>query len=461
MDSSGNAQTIDLGDNVSLDVTEDAKESTVLLGSKPALIDFDKEKDFELRKRNWWIIDGKAYDFSGFVKRHPGGSAAIGLAKGLDCTELFRTYHLMKTPGDSILKKYEVKLEQPYDFGMSNYTFEENGFLQTARGRVRQYFIQEKKSSKASIAWQVGAIFGIFILLGLYYPAYIMGSVIAALVHGFLKGFLAITGGHAMSHFSLFTKGSLNTLVFRFCSPFVLSAHNIWSTSHIVSHHVHTLTHDDLQDNYPVKRIQPSLPFMWFHRFQHVYIWIVYLFGLPLWTFADFFASIPTLFTGKHHMRHLGIAERLENTIGLTINIFITILLPFFFLKFPHALLVCLCSNIPASLMTVIQIAVNHEVPETQNKVDPKNVKIDWGAHQVLTSHNFGVNSKIALHMSGGLNMQVEHHLFPSVHYTHFHAIAPIVQQTCKEFGLTYNTSSSIFEAVKKHYNLLKANSKA
>jgi len=190
MDSSGNAQTIDLGDNVSLDVTEDAKESTVLLGSKPALIDFDKEKDFELRKRNWWIIDGKAYDFSGFVKRHPGGSAAIGLAKGLDCTELFRTYHLMKTPGDSILKKYEVKLEQPYDFGTSNYTFEENGFLQTARGRVRQYFIQEKKSSKASIAWQVGAIFGIFILLGLYYPAYIMGSVIAALVHGFLKGFL-------------------------------------------------------------------------------------------------------------------------------------------------------------------------------------------------------------------------------------------------------------------------------
>lgn len=264
-----------------------------------------------------------------------------------------------------------------------------------------------------------------------------------------------------MSHFSLFSKPSLNTFVFRTCSPFVLSAHNIWSTSHIISHHVHTLTHDDLQDNYPVKRVQPSLPFMWFHRFQHVYIWVVYLFGLPLWTLADFFASLPTLFTGKHHMKHLGIFERLENTIGLTLNLFITILLPFFFLPFPHALLVCLCSNIPASLMTVIQIAVNHEVPETQNKVDPKNVRIDWGVHQVLTSHNFGVNSKLALHMSGGLNMQIEHHLFPSVHYTHFHAIAPIVQQTCREFGLPYNTSSSIFEAVKKHYLLLKANSKA
>jgi len=460
MENSGTA--LDLEENVALDVTEVLKdESTVLLESKPALVDFDKEKDFEVRKRKWWIIDGKPYDFSGFVKRHPGGSAAIGLAKGLDCTELFKTYHLMKVPPETILKKYAVKLDEPYDFPSSNYTFDEGGFLQTVRGRVREYFIQEKKSSKASMAWQVGAILGIFVLLGLYYPAYIMGSVVAALVHGFLKGFLAITGGHAMSHFSLFTKGWMNTLVFRLCSPFVLSAHNIWSTSHIVSHHVHTLTHDDLQDNYPVKRIQPSLPYMWFHRFQHVYIWIVYLFGLPLWTFADFFASIPTLFTGKHHMRHLGMGERLENTIGLTVNIFITILLPFFFLHFPQALLVCLCSNIPASLMTVIQIAVNHEVPETQNKVDPKNVKIDWGAHQVLTSHNFGVNSKVALHMSGGLNMQVEHHLFPSVHYTHFHAIAPIVQQACQEFGLTYNTSSSIFVAIKKHYDLLKANSKA
>jgi linoleoyl-CoA desaturase len=367
----------------------------------------------------------------------------------------------MKVPPESLLKKYAVKLEDDYTFPKSDYTFEDTGFLQTVRGRVRQYFEQEKLSSKASMGWQVGALVGITILMGLYYPAFIMGSVIAALVHGVLKGFLAVTGGHAMSHFSLFSKPSLNTIVFRFCSPFVLSAHNIWSTSHIVSHHVHTLTHDDLQDNYPVKRIQPSLPFMWFHRFQHIYIWVVYLFGLPLWTFADFFASIPTLFTGKHHMRHLSVFERLENTIGLTLNVLITILLPFFFLPFPHALLVCLCSNIPASLMTVIQIAVNHEVPETQNKVDPKNVKIDWGTHQVLTSHNFGVNSKVALHMSGGLNMQVEHHIFPSVHYSHFPALAPIVQQACMEFGLPYNTSSSIFEAIRKHYTLLRANSKA
>jgi len=106
--------------------------------------------------------------------------------------------------------------------------------------------------------------------------------------------------------------------------------------------------------------------------------------------------------------------------------------------------------------MLVIQIAVNHEVPECMSKTDPENKKIDWGTHQVLTSHDFGVTSAFALHFSGGLNMQIEHHLFPSCHYTHYTALAEIVQQACKEFNLPYNNSKHLLEAVSKHYKLLK-----
>lgn len=431
----------------------------VLLGPEKASLNFDKDEEMNKKKRDWWIIDGKAYDFADFVNRHPGGSAAISLGKGIDCTELFRTYHLMRTPPDSLLNKYRVSLEDDQNFGGSNYTFEENGFLQTVRRRAREYFVQEKKSTKGPLPYQIGGIIGVFCIMGMIYPAFIMGSVIAALIHGVLKGLLAVTAGHGMSHFSLFSKPGLNTLIFRLCSPLVLSCHEIWSTSHIISHHVHTLTHEDLQDNYPVKRVQPSLPFKWFHRFQCFYIVFVYLFGLPLWTISDWVASIPTLFTGKHHMRYLPLAQRLENTMALTCNIFITLLLPFFFMSPAHAFLIMCCSNIPGSLITVIQIAVNHEVPETMSKVDP-NVTLDWGEHQVVTSHNFGVDSKLALHCSGGLNMQIEHHLFPSVHYIHYTALAGIVQQACKEFNLPYNSSPNLFVAVGKHFKLLWMNSK-
>jgi fatty acid desaturase len=88
---------------------------------------------------------------------------------------------------------------------------------------------------------------GIFVILGLIYPSLILGNIAAALLHGFVKGLLAVTAGHQMSHFALFSRIPLNTFIFRVCSPLVLSTHNIWSTSHVISHHIHTLTPDDLQ----------------------------------------------------------------------------------------------------------------------------------------------------------------------------------------------------------------------
>jgi len=288
------------------------------------------------------------------------------------------------------------------------------------------------------------------------YPVFVLGSIQWALFYGFLKGFTAITTGHALSHFSLFF-GAKNVRLFRYFAPFVLSNVEIWSTSHIISHHVLTLTTKDLQDNYPLKRIQPAFPHKPWHRFQHYYIWPVYLLGLPLWTLVDLLATIPTLFTGKHEMRYFTIPQRIENMLQFAFNVFLSILLPFYMLEFYHALGIFLITSAISSLLVVLQISVNHEVPETMNKL-PEG-KIDWGIHQVLTSHNYGVDSFLSLHMSGGLNMQIEHHLFPGVHYRYYQEIAPIVKKTCEEYGLPYNTSTDIFDAIRKHYQILKINS--
>jgi len=422
---------------------------------KNSPLDYTRDEETEKKLRNLWVLDGHCYDLTDFVKRHPGGSAAISLGKGLDCSELFRTYHLMKSPPDSILKKYRVPNPNGVQFPPSKFSFDENGFIMTIQRRGREYFAGNKLSTKGPIWHQILAIMAIFVIGGLIYPAFIMGNIWAAFAHGLVKGLTAVNAGHSMSHFSLFTIGWLNTFVFRAFSPLVLSTHQIWSTSHIISHHINTLTGIDLQDNYPVKRVQPGLPHMWFHRIQVFYVPIVYLFGVPLWTLSDFFSSIPVLFHGKHEMRHLSVSQRLENTIALGLNILITLALPFIFLPFPLAFAVFCASNVPSSLMLVLQIAVNHEVPECMNKSNPDKERVDWGAHQVLTSHNFGVESAFALHTSGGLNMQIEHHLFPSVHYTHYRALSKIVKQACMEFNLPYNTSKHLPEAVVKHFRLL------
>lgn len=413
--------------------------------------------------QRFWYIGKRAYDLTPWLARHPGGSAALLQAEGTDCTELFRSYHLMGEPPAALLARFEVQVDATdpahvQGMGGSHFTFAEGDFYKTVQGRVRAYFKEAGLATKASPASQVVSLLLILVAIGLTAPAFVGGSIFFALALGFLKAVAAIGPGHSMSHFSLFPRGRWNTLVFRLGSPFLVSNPAIWSASHIRSHHVYTLTEHDLQDNYPLKRVQPALAHRPWHRVQHFYIWIIYMLGLPLWTLQDFLLSAQSVFTGKHKTSCFSFKQRIENTLVIGTNLIFSVALPFFFLDFRRALLVCLLVNVPSSLLLVVQIAVNHEVPETMSKVVP-GAPIDWGVHQVLTSHNFGVDSPFALHLSGGLNMQIEHHLFPSVHYSHYPALSLIVQKACVEFGLPYNTSSSIWEALGKHYRILQINS--
>jgi linoleoyl-CoA desaturase len=411
----------------------------------------------------YWYIGNRAYDLTDWIGRHPGGRDALLQAEGTDCTELFRSYHLRGEPPAKLLARYEVQVDatdprHAEAMRGSHFTFAEGAFYKTVQGRVRAYFADGGLSTHASRWAQLYALTTVVLAVGLTYPAFVMGSVGAAVALSVLKAVAAIGPGHSMSHFCLFPRGRWNTLVLRVGSAFLVSNPAIWSASHVQSHHVDTLTRTDMQDHYPLKRIQPALPHRPWHRVQHLYTWIIYLLGLPLWALQDFARSALSLFTGDHATVKFTFAQRVENTVMIGLNLVVTVALPFFFLDWRRALLVCLLVNVPSSFFLVIQIAVNHEVPDTMNKV-VTGAPIDWGVHQVLTSHNFAVDSFAALHFSGGLNMQIEHHLFPSVHYSHYPALARIVKQACEEFDLPYNTSCSLWEAMVKHYRVLQMNS--
>lgn len=411
----------------------------------------------------FWYIGNRAYDLTGWIERHPGGRDPLLQAEGTDCTALFNAYHLRGPPPAAMLARFEVQVDRAdpahvEGMGGSHFTFADGGFYKTLQRRVRAHFVATGQATNASPRAQVLAVALVVTAIALTFPAYVLGSVWAALALGVLKSIAATGPGHSMSHFSVFPKGRWNTLIFRLGSPFLVSNPAIWSRSHIQSHHVFTLTDTDLQDNYPLKRVQPALRHRSWHRGQHVYIWLIYMFGLPLWALQDFARGLVSLFTGRHAGARFCLAQRLENIVVIGVNLLFSVALPFFFLPASHALLVCLAANIPSSLLLVLQIAVNHEVPETQGNVIP-GASIDWGEHQVLTSHNYAVTSPTALFFSGGLNMQIEHHLFPSVHYSHYPALSRLVREACVEFALPYHTSSSIWEALAKHYRVLRLHS--
>jgi linoleoyl-CoA desaturase len=99
-----------------------------------------------------------------------------------------------------------------------------------------------------------------------------------------------------------------------------------------------------------------------------------------------------------------------------------------------------------------------HSVIETSYPLPNEKGEIenDWAIHQLNTTMNFARGNRLLSWYVGGLNFQVEHHLFPNICHIHYNKLAPIVKQTCEEYGIPYLDSPSFFEALKSHVKMLK-----
>ena len=83
------------------------------------------------------------------------------------------------------------------------------------------------------------------------------------------------------------------------------------------------------------------------------------------------------------------------------------------------------------------------------------NMKNTWAIHQLYTTSNFAPKSWLVEFYTGGLNHQVEHHLFAHISHIHYDKLAKIVRETAEEFNLPYNEYNTFWKAVKEHYNQL------
>src|SRR5690606_23541356 len=113
------------------------------------------------------------------------------------------------------------------------------------------------------------------------------------------------------------------------------------------------------------------------------------------------------------------------------------------------------------TLSIVFQLA--HVVEETEfnyiaeEEQDVKHIEIEWAVHQIKTTANFAPNNKVISWLVGGLNYQIEHHLFPRISHIHYPAISKIVAQKCREFGLPYNSIPTMAGAISSHFRLIRS----
>ncbi|MCL5995310.1 MAG: acyl-CoA desaturase [Chloroflexi bacterium] len=239
------------------------------------------------------------------------------------------------------------------------------------------------------------------------------------------------------------------------CSVFWRQKHNVW-------HHTYTNIvgmDEDLETN-GLLRFSPHDTWKPFHRYQHLYVPFVYsLAGLQWLLFRDF----QIYFTGRtdtwHRYPPLSRKDKLIFWAGkLTI---LTLLWGIPLLVFPWwqvligFLLVML--TIGLALTTIFQLAHVMDAAEFPEPAgNPLQIENEWAVHEVQTTVNFAPGNKLLNWYAGGLNYQIEHHLFPHICHLHYPALSKIVRETCTEFGIRYNSIPTWRAAIASHLRVLR-----
>eukprot|EP01114_Cavostelium_apophysatum_P024096 TRINITY_DN932_c0_g1_i1.p1 TRINITY_DN932_c0_g1~~TRINITY_DN932_c0_g1_i1.p1 ORF type:complete len:441 (-),score=75.43 TRINITY_DN932_c0_g1_i1:60-1382(-) len=402
----------------------------------------------------WIVVDGKVYDVTSWVDKHPGGDLILQGA-GREATPLFKSYHPTKVY--PVLQKYEIGEVQDY----SPYYTWESEFYSVLKRRVEDHISKNKIANDAPSMY-----IKTFLLLSFwaatYYLGLVRGNFLLAIMFGFLHSHLGISIAHDGAHGSYSRNKYINFLA-KFAIDIMGGSWVVWSMQHNVGHHPHSNRQGDFEDEdfdpdarsgFPMVRLTPHWIHRAYHRFQHLYIWFLFGFVGMKWMYGD----IKYFIKEKYQTMDFWALSKRHFHVQLATKAFFfayAVALPIYLHGFSTGVALSLSVFFVTSYNFSLMFAVNHLTDES---IFPhqKDAEKDWAKLQVLTSSNYATNSAFWTLLSGGLNFQIEHHLFPYVSHVHLSGIAPIVKQTCKQYDVRYQCFATYFDAITSYYEHLK-----
>jgi linoleoyl-CoA desaturase len=162
---------------------------------------------------------------------------------------------------------------------------------------------------------------------------------------------------------------------------------------------------------------------------------------------------------GDTKMRSMDLKEHIWFWTTKVLYLFIFIAFPMFKIGILSVLVGYLVVAFTCGFVTSLVFQLAHVVEDAAfPKPDSNTHKIEeqWAIHQVNTTVDFATNNKLITWLTGGLNFQVEHHLFPKISHVHYPEINKLVKQTCGEFHIQYHEYPSLFKAIRSHVLQLK-----
>jgi len=341
-----------------------------------------------------------------------------------------------------------------------------NQFFQSLKHAVEDYF--RSNGIKKTGNWRlytktivlVPAAIGLYLAL-LFAPLHPAVALIFCALLGVSFACIGFNIMHDACHGSYSSKKWVNNLLGLSLNLIGGNAF-FWKQKHNVIHHTYTNIEgldDDIAQTWLLRQ-SPSQKWLPIHKYQHIYLTFAYAMLLFTWVgygdFRKYFVKkvnntkIPPMDTKEHVIFWL--SKLFYVTIYIVIPIIVLGPLAWF--------IGYLTMNITTGILIsyVFQLAHAVEGPEFESVgLEDKVIETEWAVHQIRTTANFAPQSKIISWLVGGLNFQVEHHLFPRISHVHYPALSKIVREHCEKFQLPYHSFPRMTTAIASHVRTMKA----
>jgi linoleoyl-CoA desaturase len=349
----------------------------------------------------------------------------------------------------------------------------EASFYEAVKAGVDQYFKQHNISPHGNFNMWVK----MFVMLLLYVGPYIcivtgLGSdsvwlyMILCVLMGLGIVGLGTSVMHDANHGALSRHKKVNAAAGHLME-LVGGYSTTWKIQHNILHHTYTNVEglDEDIDTVKLLRFSPNKPLYWFHRYQFIYAWFLYALLTLFWMSAKHFIQLHTYHRlGLLRKQRISFRKAYIQVSLLSVFYFgYTLALPLLFSGMPWYIVVAgyFAMHLVAGFLLSCIFQPSHivETSTFETPVEDKGtyrMKNSWAVHEMLNTANFAPGSRITSWFIGGLNYQIEHHLFPSICHVHYRKISAIVKSVALAYGLPYNVQPTFLQAIYAHGKMLR-----
>jgi len=331
--------------------------------------------------------------------------------------------------------------------------------------RINKYFEDAGKSTTGNSGLFIKAalliIFSVSIYVHLvFFTPAVIWAVLECIVLGGLSAGIGFNVMHDGAHGSFSKHRAINRLAAITLN--ILGGNSfMWNIKHNVIHHAYTNVDgvDDDIDIQPWMRMSKTQKRYRLHKYQHLYFWVFYSLMSIFWIFLFDYQKYFRNRVGGVPFKKMKLGDHFMFWGFKLLNAFLFVALPIYMTGFVHWIIgfgiYILFSGLVMSLVFQLAHTVEHTAFPVAD-IETGKMEDEWAIHQIKTTANFATKNKLLSWLVGGLNFQIEHHLFPKISHVHYPAISKIIKRTCSEYGIVYIEYPRVRSALASHVSFLK-----